>query len=69
MHGVISLKAATSDEILTHLANKANAKKCVISNSIVTFFKTGGRRALADVNCFFKMTSVVALDGITSFLP
>ena len=43
-------------------------KKRVISNDIVTVLKARGKRALADVNCYCKMTSVAALDGVTSFL-
>ena len=36
--------------ILTHLAYRANCKKRVISNNIVTVLKGRGKRALADVN-------------------
>ena len=53
---------------LTHLAYRANAKKRVISNNNITVLKVRGKRALADVNCYCKMTSVMALDGVTSFL-
>ena len=42
-------------------------KRCVISNDTVTVFKACGKHALADLNCYCKMTSVVALDGVTSF--
>ena len=42
-------------------------KKRVISNEIVTVLKAREKHALADVNCYCKMTSVVALDGVTSF--
>ena len=52
----------------THLACRANAKKRVISNDNVTILKARGKRSLADVNCYCKMTSVVALDGVTLFL-
>ena len=43
-------------------------KKCVISNNILTVLKLHGKSALADVNCYCKMISVVVLDGVTSFL-
>ena len=43
-------------------------EKRVISNDYVTVLKAHGKRALADVNCYCKMMSVVALDGVTSFL-
>ena len=43
-------------------------KKPVISNDIVTVLKACGKGALADVNCYCKMTSVVVLDGVTSFI-
>ena len=39
-----------------------------ISNDIVTVLKARGKHALADVNCYCKMTSVVTLDGVTPFL-
>ena len=42
--------------------------KRVISNNNVTVVKTRGKRALADVNCNCNMTSVMVLDGVTSFL-
>ena len=42
-------------------------KTCVISNDNVTVLKACGKRALADVNCYCKMTSVVMLDEVTSF--
>ena len=62
--------------ILTHHNYRANAKKSVLSNDIrreetkavVTVLKALGRRALSDVNCFIKVTSVMALDGATSYL-
>ena len=41
----------------------------VISNNIVTVLKAFGKRTLANVNCYCKMMSVMALDGVTSFLP
>ena len=57
------------NKILTHLAYRANAKKIrVISNDIVTVLKARGKRALADVKCYCKMTPDVALDDVTSFL-
>ena len=43
-------------------------KKRVISNGIVTVWKACEKRALADLNCYCKMTSVVSLDGVTLFL-
>ena len=43
-------------------------KKRVISYDNVTGLKARGKRALADVNCYCKMTSIIVLDGITSFL-
>ena len=54
--------------ILTHLAYRANAKKHVISNGIVTVLKAHGKHALADVNCYCKMMSVVALEDVKLFL-
>ena len=55
-------------DILTHLAYTANAKKmCYIKNN-VTVLKGCGKPALADVSCYRKMTSFVALDGVMSFL-
>ena len=54
--------------ILTHLAYRANAKKRIIPIDRVTVLKARGKRTLADVNSYFKMTSVVALDGVMSFL-
>ena len=54
--------------ILTHLAYIANAKKRVISTDNVTVLKAHGKRAPIDVNCYCKLTSVVELDGVTSFL-
>ena len=48
--------------ILTHLVYRANAKKRVISNDIPTVLKARGKRALADVNCYCKMTSIVKDD-------
>ena len=49
--------------ILTHLAYRVNAK-----NVIYTVLKARGKRALADVNSNCKVTSVMALDGVTSSL-
>ena len=40
----------------------------MIYQTIITALKVRGRRALADVICYCKMTSVMALDGVTSFL-
>ena len=47
---------------------RGNAKKCVMSNNYVTVLKVPGKRVLADVNCYCKMTSLMALDGVMSFL-
>ena len=41
--------------------------KYIISNNIVIVLKPRGKRALTDVNCYWKMTLVVALDGVASF--
>ena len=66
---VIHLNQFTLTSILTHLPYRANAKKTpVISNNNVTVLKAGGKRILDDVNCYCKMTSVMVLDGVTSFL-
>ena len=54
--------------ILTILAFFANAKTSVISNNNVTVLKVWVNYALADVNCHCKMMSVMALEGVTSFL-
>ena len=54
--------------ILTSLAYGANAIKRVISNDTVNILKARGKRALADVNCYCEMTSIVALNDVTSFL-
>ena len=35
---------------------------------MVTVLKARGKRVLAGINCICKMTSAVALDGVTSFL-
>ena len=35
---------------------------------IVSVLKACGRRARADVNCYCKMTLVVALDNVASFI-
>ena len=43
-------------------------KKRVISNDIVTVLKACGKRVLADISCYCKMTSVLALDCVVSFL-
>ena len=54
--------------VLTHLAYRANAKKTCISNDIVTILKARGKRAQADINCYCKMTSAMALDGVSRFM-
>ena len=43
-------------------------KKRIKSNVNVAVLKAHGKRALADVNYSCKMTSVVALNGVMSFL-
>ena len=43
-------------------------KKCVISNNKVTVLKACGKLALADVNCYCKMTPIVELYVATLFL-
>ena len=43
-------------------------KNRVISNNIVTVLKGRGKCSLADVICYSKMMSMVAIDGVTSFL-
>ena len=43
-------------------------KTCVISNYNVTVLKVRGKHALADIICYCKMTSVMVLDGVTSYL-
>ena len=40
--------------------------KCLKNVMYQTIIHSFGR-ALADVNCYCKMTSVMALDGVTSF--
>ena len=42
--------------------------KRVISNDKVIILKTRAKCELVDVNCYCKMTSIVALDGVTSFV-
>ena len=54
--------------ILTYLAYRANANKRVVSNNNVTVLKAHGKRTLADINGYSKMTPVIVLDGVTSFL-
>ena len=54
--------------ILIHLAYIANAKKHVISNDNARVSKACVKHTPAYVNCYCKMTSVVALDEVTSFL-
>ena len=54
--------------ILTHLAYRVNGKKNVIYPTIIQSFEVRGKKALADVICYCKMTSVTALDGVKSFL-
>ena len=52
--------------ILTHLSYRANAKKRYIKRYSHSLEKRE-KRALADVNFYCKMTSGVALEGVTSF--
>ena len=63
-HDVASGSDITS--ILTHLY-RVNAKKCDIS-IFISVLKARGKCVLADVICYWKMTSSMALDGVTSFL-
>ena len=53
--------------ILTHLAYTANGIKRDISNNY-SVLKARGKCALADIIFYCKMTSIMALDGVTSFL-
>ena len=48
-----------------YIFKHTSAIEPMLKNDIVTVFKTRGKRALADVNCYCKTTSVVALDGVT----
>ena len=50
--------------ILTPLACRVNVKKSVIIHSL----ESAGKMCDSDVICYWKMTSFMALDGITSFL-
>ena len=50
--GVYDKVSVVSNFILTHLAYRLNAIKCVILNDIVTVLKANGKRAQADVNCY-----------------
>ena len=42
--------------------------KTVIYQTIIHSLKARGRRALADVICYSKITSAMAVDVVTSFL-
>ena len=53
--------------IVTHLAYKANAKNVIYQLHVIHSFESASKHALADAICYFKMTSVVALDDVTSF--
>ena len=53
--------------ILTQLAYRANAKTSDMSNKS-SVLKAQGKHVLAEVICYCKMTSVVALDSVTSLL-
>ena len=72
LHGLVWLFAFSYIDLFGCLplsSYRADAKKRALSNDIVTVLKTHGkRRALADVNCNCNMTSIVALDGVRSFL-
>ena len=50
--------------ILTHITYKVKAKEHVILNNNVTVLKAVGKPVLADVNCYCKIRSVKALDGL-----
>ena len=50
--------------ILTHVACRANDK----ISEICTALKAQGKCVIADVICYWLMTSFMALDGVTSFL-
>ena len=52
--------------IQTHLACMSNAKVSCYMNNKGTVLKARGKPALAEVNCHCKITSVMALDGVTS---
>ena len=70
MPGSITLSCIKIDNTrfrYTHLAYRVNAKKCNISNIIIHSFESANKvRVLADVICYWKMTSFMALDGVTS---
>ena len=53
---------------LIHLIYRAQAKKSDISSNNFTVLKVQGKHALADVIYCYKMTSVMALDDVTSLL-
>ena len=42
--------------------------KCAISNDFVTVLEARGKSTLYDIKCYCKMTSILALGGVTSFL-
>ena len=42
--------------------------KNLFYQTIKSVLKARGKGTLADVNCYWKMTSVIALNGVTSFL-
>ena len=53
--------------ILTDFAYRLNGKKNVIYHTIIDrFFLARGKSAQADIICNCKMTSAMALDGVTS---
>ena len=53
-------------DIQTHLAYRVNVKKKVIYQTIIHSFESA--RTEHRVICYCKMTSVMALDGVTLFL-
>ena len=55
-------------DILTHLAYRANAKKVWYIKQWFTVLKSRGKYVLPDVIYYWKMTSFMTLDGVTSFL-
>ena len=54
--------------ILFQNPNTLRIKRDISNNTFKTALKARERRSLVDVICYCKMTSVMALDGVTSFL-
>ena len=59
----VNLTRKSGNKLFTTICHfmKENGGSYVISNDNVTVLKACGKRALADVDCYCKMTSVVAL--------